>query len=294
MPGVLHHLLLKVTRSLKDIPPAHYILKIESSSLLSQLLLDVGMKNYESDIFEANGYKWKLSLYPNGDKQRKGKGHISLYLLIAETSNLPVGWEVNVSFKLFVYNHIQDKYLTFQGFPQLLSLGTCNDAANGYLIRDTCMFGAEVVVMNCTGRGECLTLLKKGLDITYTWKIDKFSSLVSKIHYSNVFTIGNQKWYAIKGKCLSLYLELDDLKSFPSEWKTYAKYKLCIRNQIYGQHVEVTGTKCFSASTSVGWGNHSFLSFTEFYDASKGFLVKDTLITKAEVSVLSTVNNFSK
>ncbi|CAL5436108.1 unnamed protein product [Camellia sinensis] len=310
----------KVTRSLRDIPPAHYLLKIESFSLLSQLLLDVGMKNYESDIFEASGYKWKLSLYPNGDKQRKGKGHISLYLLIAETSNLPVGWEVNVSFKLFVYNHIQDKYLTFQddvngkvkrfhlmktelGFPQLLPLGTFNDAANGYLIRDTCLFGAEVVVMNCTGRGECLTLLKKGLDITYTWKIDKFSSLVSKIHYSAVFTIGNQEWRVRlypegqatgEGKCLSLYLELDDSKSFPSERKTYAKYKLRIRNQIYSQHVEVTGTKCFSASTSGGWGNHSFLSFTGLHDASKGFLVKDTLIIEAEVSVLSTVNNLSK
>ncbi|XP_028057540.1 uncharacterized protein LOC114261464 [Camellia sinensis] len=213
----------QVTRSLRDIPPAHYLLKIESFSLLSQLLLDVGMKNYESDIFEASGYKWKLSLYPSGDKQRKGKGHISLYLLIAETN------DHNGKVKCF---HLMK---TEFGFPQLLPFGTFNDAANGYLIRDTCLFGAEVV-MNCTGRGECLTLLKKGLDITYTWKIDKFSSLVSKIHYSDVFTIGNQKWK----------------------------------------------------------GNHSFLSFTKLHDASKGFLVKDTLIIEAEVSVLSTVNNFSK
>ncbi|XP_028116270.1 uncharacterized protein LOC114314038 [Camellia sinensis] len=228
----------KVTRSLRDIPPAHYLLKIESFSLLSQLLLDVGMKNYESDIFEASGYKWKLSLYPSGDKERKGKGHISLYLLIAETN------DHNGKVKCF---HLMK---TEFDFPQLLPFGTFNDAANGYLIRDTCLFGAEVV-MNCTGRGECLTLLKKGLDITYTWKIDKFSSLVSKIHYSDVFTIGNQEWYM-----------------------------LC--------------TKCFSASTSIGWGNHSFLSFTKLHDASKGFLVKDTLIIEAEVSVLSTVNNFSK
>ncbi|CAL5379106.1 unnamed protein product [Camellia sinensis] len=210
---------MKVTRSLRDIPPAHYLLKIESFSLLSQLLLDVGMKNYESDIFEASGYKWKLSLYPSETNDHNGK------------------------VKCF---HLMK---TEFGFPQLLPFGTFNDAANGYLIRDTCLFGAEVV-MNCTGRGECLTLLKKGLDITYTWKIDKFSSLVSKIHYS----------------------DLDDSKSFPSEWKTYAKYKLRIRNQIYGQHVEVTGTKCFSASASIGWGNHSFLSFTKLHDASKGFL----------------------
>ncbi|CAL5381004.1 unnamed protein product [Camellia sinensis] len=107
--------LLEVTRSLREIPPAHFIFKVESFSQLSQLLSDAEVQNYESDIFEASGYKWKLSFYPNGDKKRKGEGHISLYLVIAETSNLPLGWEVSVNFKLFVYDQIQDKYMTIQG-----------------------------------------------------------------------------------------------------------------------------------------------------------------------------------
>ncbi|GMQ03968.1 hypothetical protein CsSME_00049562 [Camellia sinensis var. sinensis] len=307
----------EVTRSLRDIPPAHYIFKVERFSLLSQILTDTEEQNYESDIFEASGYKWKLSLYPNGDKEREGEGHISVYLVIVETRNLPLGWEVNVNFKLFVYNQIQDKYMTIQdingkvrrfhgmkrewGFAQLLPLSTFNDAANGYLIRDTCVFGAEVFVINYTGRGECLTLGKE-LDNTHTWKIDNFSSLDGKIHFSDVFTIGNHKWKLWlypkgdsleKDKWLSLYLVLDNWNTFPSERKTYSKFSLRIRNQYNDQHVEFTASNCFSASNFAG-GVSSFLSLTDLHDASMGFLVNDTLIVQAEVIVTSTVKNFSE
>ena len=88
------------------------------------------------------------------------------------------------------------KMKTECGFAQLLPLNIFNDAANGYLIRDTCMFGAEVFVINYTGRGESLTLMK-GLDTTYTWTIQKFSSLRSEHHYSDTFSIGNRTWYTI-------------------------------------------------------------------------------------------------
>ncbi|CAL5381010.1 unnamed protein product [Camellia sinensis] len=283
----LHNANSEVTRSLREIPPAHFIFKIE-----------------------------KLSFYPNGDKTRKGEGHISLYLVIAETSNLPIGWEVNVNFKLFVYDQIQDKYMTIQdangkvrrfhgmktecGFAQLLPLNTFNDADNGYLICDTCIFGAEVFVINYTGRGQSINILKE-LDCTYTWKIDNFSSLDGQIHYSDVFTFGNRKWnlqiypkgdLTAKDKCMSLFLGLDDLKTFPSERKTYAKYKMRIKNQYHGEHIEIEGFDCFTSS-SISWGTSSLLSLSDLHDASKGFLVNDTLIVEAEVSAISTVKNFS-
>lgn len=57
----------------------------------------------------------RLCLYPNGNIKSNGKGYISLYLAIADTKKLPLGWEVNVNFKLFVFNHKHDQYLTVQG-----------------------------------------------------------------------------------------------------------------------------------------------------------------------------------
>ncbi|GMP40589.1 hypothetical protein CsSME_00010967 [Camellia sinensis var. sinensis] len=94
-----------------------------------------------------------------------------------------------------------------------------------------------------------------------------------------------------KDTCLSLFLGLHDLKTFPSERKTYTKYKMRIRNQYHGKHMETEGSKCFT-SGSTSWGRPSFLSLTDLHDASKGFLVKDTLIVEAEVRIISTVKNF--
>uniref|UniRef100_A0A6N2MEJ5 MATH domain-containing protein n=1 Tax=Salix viminalis TaxID=40686 RepID=A0A6N2MEJ5_SALVM len=60
----------------RHVAPAHYSMKIDSFSLLSEMVDN----SYESREFEASGYKWKLVLYPNGDKSRNGDGYISLYL----------------------------------------------------------------------------------------------------------------------------------------------------------------------------------------------------------------------
>ncbi|CAL5381002.1 unnamed protein product [Camellia sinensis] len=307
----------EVTRSLRDIPPSHYIFKIEPFSQLSKALLDTEVQSYESDIFEASGYKWRLSLYPNGDEKRNGKGYISLYLVIAETSKLPLGWEVNVNFKLFVYNQIQDKYLTIQdtngkvnrfhgmttewGFPQLLSLSTFSDPSNGYLVLDKCMFGAEVFVLNYSGGAEFLSF--KELDIIHTRKIEKFSSLVDKFITSDVFTAESCKWILClypkgsseeKDKYLSLYLRLYNGEEFPPERKLYAHYSLCIRNQHNGKHKKFTGGSWFSATSHFGYGDSTLFSLTDLRDSSKGFLVNDTLIVECKVIVVSEVKNFAQ
>lgn len=138
--------LAEITRSTRDLPPAHYTFKIENFSLLANAKID----NVESGDFEAGSYKWyvgfssmhgwpqmvslssseftmfpffpwlrflncrRLRLYPNGNKKSNGDGHISLYLAFSDSNAQPFGWEVNVNFRLFVYNQIQDKYLTIQ------------------------------------------------------------------------------------------------------------------------------------------------------------------------------------
>jgi hypothetical protein len=54
-------------------------------------------------------------LYPNGKKKSNRNGHISLFLAIAVTDDLPLGWEVNVNIRFFVFDQIRNKYLTIQG-----------------------------------------------------------------------------------------------------------------------------------------------------------------------------------
>ena len=42
--------------------------------------------------------------------------HISLYLAVADTSSVTLGWEVYAVFRLFLLDQNQDNYLVVQGY----------------------------------------------------------------------------------------------------------------------------------------------------------------------------------
>ena len=77
-----------ILREERDFGPAHFTLKIESYSLLLNACNGHG-KRYESSKFDVGGYKWKLILYPQGDKTCEGKGNISLNVAIDESNLFP-------------------------------------------------------------------------------------------------------------------------------------------------------------------------------------------------------------
>ncbi|KAF4381088.1 hypothetical protein F8388_012010 [Cannabis sativa] len=143
----------EISRCMRNVPPSHYLMKVKSFSLLSK----------------------RLSFYPNGDKRLiTDNNYISLYLTICETETLPNGWEVNVNFSLFVYNHLHDNYLTLQatrrfhkikkewGFDKIESLESFKNVSNGYLHNDCCVFGAEVFIINPTPSFETLSVFERG------------------------------------------------------------------------------------------------------------------------------------
>ncbi|KAI3423356.1 uncharacterized protein J3R85_011090, partial [Psidium guajava] len=193
---------------MSDAAPAHYMVKIQSFSSLSKNSVD----KYESGVFQAGGYKWKLVLCPNGNRSKNVKEHVSLYLSMAETSSLPSGWEVHASVSFFLLNQDKDTYLIIQdamkkewrfhgmklehGFDQFIPLKTFNDEQNGYLVDDTCVFGAEVFVTGekSTGKGENVSMVKDAVVEKRTWKVNNFSKLDKEFTESKVFVAGNQKW----------------------------------------------------------------------------------------------------
>ncbi|KAI8532619.1 hypothetical protein RHMOL_Rhmol11G0227300 [Rhododendron molle] len=294
-----------IVRSLRDIPPAHYCIKINSFSFM----VNNKIEDYESGVFEVGGYKWKLSLYPNGNKKRNVTDHISLYLRIADTEALPPGWEVNVSFKLFVYDHIKDKYLTIQdgeiqrfhwmktqlGFDKFLPLDTFNDVTNGYLLDDCCVFGTEVFVLKNSGKGECMSLIEDPVNNSYTWKIEKFSAVKDEYLYSPDFVVGDHKWKLLlypkgskhsKGKVVSLFLELAGCQNLPNERIVYAEFKLRMKNQADGTWSEHGGAKLkhWFGTSSPNWGFPDFKALTDLNNASKGFLVNDAVVVEAQIT----------
>ncbi|XP_058189030.1 MATH domain and coiled-coil domain-containing protein At3g58400-like [Rhododendron vialii] len=306
----------EVVRSTREVPPAHYTIKVDSFSLLSNILSASEVEKYESDMFEAGGYKWKLLLYPRGRTERNANGYVSLYLEIAETDTLPLGWEMNVKFSIFVYDQLRDKYLTFQdghggmvrfhgmktehGFARLLSLENFSNASNGYLVDDSCIFGAEIFVIKSTGNGECVSVVKTGDDNFHSWKLEKFSALNTKRCWSEEFTSAGQKWklavypkgYSSQsGEYLCLAIILADSVSLPPGRLLYAEYRLCIRDQIRGQHEEITDASWFSTSSKCLY--MEFLSLSALHDPSRGFLVNDTLIVEGQIKFSTAVKRFS-
>ncbi|KAL6190778.1 hypothetical protein ACLB2K_037172 [Fragaria x ananassa] len=183
-----------VVRSISDSPPTHYSLEIQLFSLLSEKYSENG---YKSNEFKAGGYKWKLVFHPNGNKKRNVKDHISLYLVIVGVADdsLDSSWEVYVDFRLFLLDQNRLNYLVFEdaftkktcihgairsvGFDKLIPLEEFTDVSNGFLVDDTCVFGAEVFVCKerRTGKGQCLTRVKGAPVYKHVCKVEKISKL---------------------------------------------------------------------------------------------------------------------
>ncbi|KAI5349109.1 hypothetical protein L3X38_001996 [Prunus dulcis] len=214
---------------------------------------EVIFTSIESGDFEAGGYKWILRLYPNGDLKKNVVDHISFYLVISGSAYFQDGWELNAFFRLFLLDQIKGTYLVledankkvkcfhgkmlYSGFDQFIPLESFVDPSNGYLIDDTCVFGAEVFVSEKSRivREDCLSMIKNPVMYQHAWKIEKFSELKSG-YYSEAFKAGDYKWKILiypkgyglgKGSHLSLDLEWSNPKTLPPGSGIFAAY--CVR-----------------------------------------------------------------
>ncbi|XP_061995155.1 uncharacterized protein LOC133713044 isoform X2 [Rosa rugosa] len=296
-----------VLRSFSDSPPTHYSVEIQFFSLLSEKYSENG---YESKEFKAGGYKWKLVFHPNGNKKRNVKDHVSLYLVIAGADSLDSSWEVYVDFRLFLLDQNNGNYLVFEdaftkkkcfhgvmrsvGFDKLIPLEDFTDVSNGFLVDDTCVFGAEVFVCKerRTGKGECLARMKIASVCKHVWKVEKFSSLGAQFD-SEPFTAGDYNWKIKlypdgcgegKGSHLSLFLELASPITLPPDSELFVEYRFRILDQIRHQHHDLSSGKAlFRDSTSLG--SRRFIGQESFRQVENGFLKNDVCMVEAEVTV---------
>ncbi|TVU24932.1 hypothetical protein EJB05_27399, partial [Eragrostis curvula] len=113
-----------------------------------------GKKLY-SEVFVIGGYKWRVLIFPKGNNVDQ----FSMYLDVADSSNLPYGWSRYAQFSLAVVNQIQPKYSIRKdtqhqfnaresdwGFTSFMPLSELYDPSRGYLVNDTVVVEAEVAV----------------------------------------------------------------------------------------------------------------------------------------------------
>ncbi|KAG5549828.1 hypothetical protein RHGRI_014965 [Rhododendron griersonianum] len=127
--------------------------------------------------------------------------------------------------------------------------------------------------------------------VLFTWKIEEFSKVKAKKLSSKIFHCGGYEWRLLIipnwyiAEYLSVYLEVPDPAKLPHGWSRYARFSISVVNQIHnadtkGQHQEYK----FNASGS-NWGFSSLLPLRELNAPEKGFLVNDTVVLEAVVTI---------
>ncbi|KAH9610514.1 hypothetical protein KSS87_011420 [Heliosperma pusillum] len=133
----------------------------------------------------------------------------------------------------------------------------------------------------------------------FTWKIENFTRLNIKKHYSEVFFVGEHKWRILifpKGNnvdYLSMYLDVADSSSLPYGWSRYAQFSLAVVNLVHNKYSVRKDTQHQFNARESDWGFTSFMALSELYDPSRGYLVNDTIIIEAEVAVRKIVDYWS-
>lgn len=90
------------------------------------------------------------------------------------------------------------------GFGKLISLSIFENTNNGYIVQDTCSFGAEILIVKPAEIQEKVTFISNPPHNVFTWKILRFSSLEDKFYYSADFLVGDRYWLVLDLKALLL------------------------------------------------------------------------------------------
>ncbi|KAK7284737.1 hypothetical protein RJT34_19490 [Clitoria ternatea] len=132
----------------------------------------------------------------------------------------------------------------------------------------------------------------------FSWKVEAFSKLKSKKLSSKAFKFGGYRWKIVlypKGRnveYLSIYMKVAD--SLPAYgWSRFVYFRLALINQVDTRMSIVKETQQkFNAGNSA-WGSPSFVPLSKFRDPTQGYLVNDTCIIEAQVSVSKVAFNLA-
>eukprot|EP00218_Dolichomastix_sp_CCMP3274_P002882 CAMPEP_0170164286 /NCGR_PEP_ID=MMETSP0033_2-20121228/78028_1 /TAXON_ID=195969 /ORGANISM="Dolichomastix tenuilepis, Strain CCMP3274" /LENGTH=978 /DNA_ID=CAMNT_0010401929 /DNA_START=87 /DNA_END=3023 /DNA_ORIENTATION=- len=123
----------------------------------------------------------------------------------------------------------------------------------------------------------------------FTWKIESFSEISKRELRSNIFTIGDYKWYILVypqgcDVCnhLSLFLCVADYDKLLPGWSHFAQFTIAVVNKD-PKKSKYSDTLHRFCKKEHDWGWKKFMELSKVLD---GFTVADTLVIKAQVQVI--------
>ncbi|KAG7649951.1 putative ubiquitinyl hydrolase 1 [Arabidopsis thaliana] len=291
-----------VTSDTRSRPPNSYCVKFQSFATMAKQLKENGGK-YESRPFSVGGYNWTFLIYPVIYIPTDSGAYVSVYVRIDNSTLITNPKDVYAEITFLAYKSSLDKYQINQeteaqrfhlfkqqwGLLQFLPIYYFENSGYGYSFDgDSVVFGVDINIVKPFENWEVFSNEQNIRDPIFEWRLTKYSTRFLDSYTSDPFSSGGRSW-SLKvypngvgnatGNSLSLYLLSDQ-----STDKGYLEAKLQITDQIQSNHF-VKKVAAWPNATENGWGFDRFMSFSDLRNASKGYLVNDTL--KFQVQILS-------
>ncbi|CAI8599607.1 unnamed protein product [Vicia faba] len=265
----------------------------------------------KSRRFQIGNRDCRLIVYPRGQSQPPC--HLSVFLEVTDSRNSSSDWSCFVNHRLSVVNQkMEDKSVTKEsqnryskaakdwGWREFVTLTSLFDQDSGFLVQDTVIFSAEVLILKETSIMQDFTehdselnsssslLDSTGKRSSFSWKVENFLSfkeiMETRKIYSKFFQAGGCElrigvYESFDTICI--YLESDQAVGSDPDKNFWVRYRMAVVNQ---KNPAKTVWKESSICTKT-WNNSvlQFMKVSDMLEADAGFLVRDTVVFVCEI-----------
>ncbi|WVZ18157.1 hypothetical protein V8G54_005479 [Vigna mungo] len=265
----------------------------------------------KSRRFQIGNRDCRLIVYPRGQSQPPC--HLSVFLEVTDSRNTSSDWSCFVSHRLSVVNQkMEDKSVTKEsqnryskaakdwGWREFVTLTSLFDQDSGFLVQDTVIFSAEVLILKETSIMQDFTehdselsssgspLDNSGKRSSFTWKVENFLSFKEIMETRKIFS----KFFQAGGcelrigvyesfDTICIYLESDQAVGSDPDKNFWVRYRMAVVNQ---KNPAKTVWKESSICTKT-WNNSvlQFMKVSDMLEVDAGFLVRDTVVFVCEI-----------
>ncbi|KAK8482512.1 hypothetical protein V6N13_031240 [Hibiscus sabdariffa] len=265
----------------------------------------------KSKRFQIGSWDCRLIVYPRGQSQPPC--HLSVFLEVTDSRNTSSDWSCFVSHRLSVMNQkVDEKSVTKEsqnryskaakdwGWREFVTLTSLFDQDSGFLVQDTVVFSAEVLILKETSIMQDLTgqdtesaatssqIGSVGKRSAFTWKVENFLSFKEIMENRKIFS----KFFQAGGcelrigvyesfDTICIYLESDQSVGSDLDKNFWVRYRMAIMNQ---KNPAKTVWKESSICTKT-WNNSvlQFMKVSDMLEADAGFLLRDSVVFVCEI-----------
>ncbi|PKA57938.1 Ubiquitin carboxyl-terminal hydrolase 13 [Apostasia shenzhenica] len=273
----------------------------------------------KSRRFQIGNRDCRLIVYPRGQSQPPC--HLSVFLEVTDSRNTSSDWSCFVSHRLSVVNQkMEDKSLTKEsqnryskaakdwGWREFVTLTSLFDQDSGFLVQDTVVFAAEVLILKETSivqefsdaetessaqsggasgspGSQNDSISKRG---SFTWRVENFLSFKEIMETRKIFS----KFFQAGGcelrigvyesfDTICIYLESEQSAGNDPDKNYWVRYRMAVVNQ--KNHAKTVWKE--SSICTKTWNNSvlQFMKVSDMLESDAGFLVRDTVIFVCEI-----------